>query len=108
MPEKSQEWVMVLKEMLRNPALKNQFKYTPPSVGGFDSEDDEGKSGIFNYMCTVAANVESGNQVFFFCSLIIIFMLTICQKASAWPVYHKLGNIAKWRDRQVEIEDTPP
>ena len=57
---------MVLKEMLRNPALKNQFKYTPPSVGGFDSEDDEGKSGIFNYMCTVAANAESGNQVFFF------------------------------------------
>ena len=34
-------------------------------------------------------------------------MLTICQKASAWPVYRKLGNIAKRRDRQVEIEDTP-
>ena len=34
-------------------------------------------------------------------------MLTICQKASAWQVYLKKGNIARRRDRQVEIEDTP-
>ena len=64
-----------MREMLRNPALKNQFKYTPPSVGGFDLEDEEGKSGIFNYMCTVAANGEwdSDNQVFYFLVTIYIF-----------------------------------
>ena len=59
--------------MLRNLALKNQFKYTPPSVGGFDLEDEEGKSGIFNYMCTVAANGEWDNQVFYFLVTIYIF-----------------------------------
>ena len=55
-PEKSQvcQWVM---EILRNPALENQIKYTPPS------EDYEGKSGIFNYMCTEAVNGEWGNLV---------------------------------------------
>ena len=94
--------------MLRNPALENQFKYTPVRV--FDLEEDEGKpeSGIFNDICTVAVNGEWDNQVFFFFrfeSLIIMLMLIIFQKnecASAWPVYLKQGNIAKRRVRQVD------
>ena len=52
--------------MLRNPALENQFKYTPVRV--FDLEEDDGKpeSGIFNDICTVAVNGEWDSQVFFF------------------------------------------
>ena len=55
--------------MLRNPALENQFKYTPVRV--FDLEEDEGKpeSGIFNDICTVAVNGEWDNQVCFFFSV---------------------------------------
>ena len=55
--------------MLRNPALENQFKYTPVRV--FDLEEDERKpeSGIFNDICTVAVNGEWDNQVCFFFSV---------------------------------------
>lgn len=104
--ESTKEWLM---ELLRNQALENQIKYTPVRV--FDSEDDEGKSRVFSGVCTLAVNGEwdTGYQVFFL-ALIIILALTIRQKnvpecASTWPVYLKLGNIAKRRVHQVEIGD---
>ena len=67
----------------------------------------KGKVG-YSIICVQRQRTGSGAIWYnFFRSLIVFLMLTICQKASAWQVYLKKGNIAKGRVFQVEIGDPP-